>query len=136
MRRVLILTSKRVDARSGGEIFLVCSRCGKPGRLPSFGIRRMPGGELRNQPQCRPCRRLPAVRLSKTQREHLAWVAKANVASARRRPGANGLVGVKRGSFHANQVTHDALVRRGLMTERKGYTFVTKAGLAVLKAKR
>jgi hypothetical protein len=45
-------------------IIVQCTRCGKRGELEKdFGLRNMePGGQVRNQAQCRECRKLPPVK--------------------------------------------------------------------------
>ena len=51
----LIVTSKYIDLR-GDRLFTRCSRCGKVRPLVEMGLRQMPTGEWRNQPQCPRCR--------------------------------------------------------------------------------
>lgn len=48
----------RVFDEDGAEVFItkMCPRCRKVKPLKGFGLRRMPGWRIRNQPQCGPCR--------------------------------------------------------------------------------
>lgn len=56
----LIITTPDFDPRylSRGHIHCTCTRCGIRAPLAAFGVRKMPDGNYRNQPQCRECRKL------------------------------------------------------------------------------
>jgi hypothetical protein len=53
----LVLTAERITISSTtGMVLLKCPKCGDMMHLGRFGMRRMPSGQMRNQPQCKSCR--------------------------------------------------------------------------------
>lgn len=51
----LIVTAPHLEARESG-LFCKCSRCRRVLAFKNFGVRQMPNGVVRNQPQCKRCR--------------------------------------------------------------------------------
>ena len=41
---------------NGSEPTRICPHCGKEKPLSDFGFRKMPNGQIRNQPWCKACR--------------------------------------------------------------------------------
>ncbi len=60
----IVITSKVIELRHD-RIWTACSRCEDMNPLEKTGLRSMPNGDLRNQPQCTSCRHLGPAPVAK-----------------------------------------------------------------------
>jgi hypothetical protein len=69
--------------------------------------------------------------LSPAQAYHLRWLRDVLYAPLDP-PGKHSSIKCRRGNHYENQITHDALLRRGLIrVDRRGYTWLTVKGKTV-----